>query len=268
MIDESPAGEEFKRVQRGKLDALLALAEAHDCRRVRLLGYFGEASTPCGNCDNCLTNPDTWDGTEAARKLLSCIYRFQHASGIGFGAGHLIDVLRGKVTDKVTQHGHQRLSTFGIGADLDESRWRGVLRQLVALGHVVAQGEYNTLALTDSARAVLKGGVPIVLRVPRAAPPRVRQRKPGGTAVTRASTAAAELDAAALQRFAALKAWRAEVAREHNLPAFVVFHDATLAAMARDQPATHDALAAISGVGAKKLQAYGCEILRVLGAAD
>ena len=264
MIDESPAEEEFKRVQRGKLDALLALAEAHDCRRVRLLAYFGEASTPCGNCDNCLTNPDTWDGTEAARKLLSCIYRFQHQSGIGFGAGHLIDVLRGKVTDKVTQHGHQRLSTFGIGADLDEARWRGVLRQLVALGHVVPEGEYNTLALTDSARAVLKGEVPIVLRLPRAAAPRSRARKAGSMASSRAPAVATDLDPAAQQRFAALKAWRAEIAREHNLPAYVVFHDATLAAMARDRPATLDHLAGISGVGTKKLEAYGRQILRVL----
>ncbi len=265
MIDESPAEEEFKRVQRGKLDALLALAEAHDCRRVRLLGYFGEASTPCGNCDNCLTNPDTWDGTEAARKLLSCIYRFHHQSGIGFGAGHLIDVLRGKVTDKVTQHGHQRLSTFAIGADLDDARWRGVLRQLVALGHVVPEGEYNTLALTDSARTVLKGEVPIVLRLPRAAAPRVRMRKERSGPSARAPAAAAELDATAQARFAALKAWRAEVAREHNLPAYVVFHDATLAAMAREQPGSLGELAGISGVGAKKLEAYGSEILRVLG---
>ncbi len=305
MIDESPADEEFKRVQRGKLDALLALAEAHDCRRVRLLGYFGEtyarqvaapaagppqgghapraterpfqglggseAAQPqawgCMNCDNCLTNPDTWDGTEAARKLLSCIYRFHHTSGIGFGAGHLIDVLRGKVTDKVTQHGHQRLSTFAIGADLDDARWRGVLRQLVALGHVVPEGEYNTLALTDSARAVLKGDVPIVLRLPRAPAPRSRVRKERGAAPARAPAAAAELDAAAQQRFAALKAWRAEVAREHNLPAYVVFHDATLAAMAREQPGSLDELAAISGVGSKKLEAYGPQILRVLGDA-
>ena len=264
MIDESSAEEEFKRVQRGKLDALLALAEAHDCRRVRLLAYFGEASTPCGNCDNCLTHPDTWDGTEAARKLLSCLYRFQHGSGISFGAGHLIDVLRGKVTDKVTQHGHQRLSTFGIGADLDEARWRGVLRQLVALGHVVPEGEYNTLALTDSARAVLKGEVPIVLRLPRAAPPRSRARKAGSMASSRAPSVAADLDPAAQQRYAALKAWRSDIAREHNLPAYVVFHDATLAAMARDRPATLDHLAGISGVGAKKLEAYGQEILRVL----
>ena len=267
MIDESPAEEEFKRVQRGKLDALLALAEAHDCRRVRLLGYFGEASSVCGNCDNCLTNPDTWDGTDAARKLLSCIYRFQHHSGLSFGAGHLIDVLRGKVTEKVTQHGHQGLSTFAIGTDLDDARWRGVLRQLVALGHVVPQGEYNTLALTESAREVLKGEVPIVLRVPRAAAPRTRVRKERGGS-SRTPAAAAELDVVAQQRFAALKAWRAEVAREHNLPAYVVFHDAALAAMAREQPGTLYELAGISGVGAKKLEAYGSEILRVLSANE
>ena len=197
MIDESPAEDEFKRVQRGKLDALLALAEAHDCRRVRLLAYFGESSTPCGNCDNCLQHPETWDGTEAARKLLSCIYRFHHGSGIGFGAGHLIDVLRGKVTDKVTQHRHERLSTFAIGADLDEARWRGVLRQLVALGHVIPEGEYNTLALADSARAVLKGDVPIVLRLPRAATAKSRVRKERAPGSARAPAAARELDASA-----------------------------------------------------------------------
>ena len=267
MIDESTGGEEFKRVQRTKLEGLLALAEAADCRRVRLLGYFGEESAPCGNCDNCLNPPDTWDGTEAARKLLSCIYRIKQSSGIGYGAIHLLDVLRGKVTDKVRQHHHDRLSTFGIGTDLDESRWRGVLRQLVALGHVTTEGEYNTLALTDSARTVLKGEAAIVLRVPREAPPRDRSGRPrkdakGGKTST--SGLAAALDADAQQRFAALKAWRAEVAREHNLPAYVVFHDATLAAMAQQEPTTLDALAMISGVGAKKLEAYGQEILRVL----
>ncbi|MFZ2298698.1 MAG: DNA helicase RecQ, partial [Aquabacterium sp.] len=150
MIDESPAADDFKRIQRGKLDALLALAEAHDCRRVRLLSYFGEDSQPCGNCDNCLRPPATWDGTDAARKLLSCIYRFWQHGQQRFGAGHLIDVLRGKETDKVQQYGHQSLSTFGVGADLSENQWRAVLRQLIALGHVVAEGEYNTLALTDS----------------------------------------------------------------------------------------------------------------------
>jgi ATP-dependent DNA helicase RecQ len=265
MIDDSAAGDEFKRVQRGKLDALLALAEAHDCRRVRLLGYFGEPSAPCGNCDNCLAPPETWDGTEAARKLLSCIYRMQQMSGIGYGAGHLIDVLRGRATDKVSQHRHDRLSTFGIGADLDEPRWRGVLRQLVALGHVTTYGDYNVLALTDSARAVLKGEVPIVLRLPREAPPRTRTRKAreGRSALP----SVAHLDPTAQQRFATLRAWRAEVAREHNLPAYVVFHDATLAAMASEQPTSLDALGRISGVGAKKLEAYGAQILRVLQAA-
>ncbi|MEY3272098.1 MAG: hypothetical protein RLZZ341_999, partial [Pseudomonadota bacterium] len=167
MIDESEAGEDFKRLQRGKLDALLALCEAHDCRRVRLLAYFGEASQPCGNCDNCLNPPATWDATEAARKALSGIYRFRNAAGSGrYGAGHLIDVLRGKRTEKVAQHGHDQLSTWGIGADVSEAQWRGVLRQLIALGHVVAEGEYGTLALTDSARGVLRGEVPVRLRQP------------------------------------------------------------------------------------------------------
>jgi ATP-dependent DNA helicase RecQ len=268
MIDESTGGEEFKRVQRGKLDALLALAEASDCRRVRLLGYFGEHSVRCGNCDNCLVPPDTWDGTEAARKLLSCIYRMHQSSGIGYGAGHLIDVLRGKTTDKMRQHHHDRLSTFGIGSDLDDARWRGVLRQLVALGHVVTQGDYNVLVLTDSARSVLKGEVPIVLRLPREAPPRVRQRKLREPREGRAALpSAAHLEPGAQQRFAALRAWRAEVAKEHNLPAYVVFHDATLASMATEQPASLDALGRISGVGAKKLEAYGAAILRVLGDA-
>jgi ATP-dependent DNA helicase RecQ len=263
MIDDSPAAEEFKRVQRGKLDALLALAEGLDCRRVRLLGYFGQASKPCGNCDNCMTPPTAWDATEAARKALSCIYRFRQHSGLSFGTGHLIDVLRGKVTDKTQQHGHEQLSTFGVGADLSEAQWRGVLRQLIALGHLASAGEYNTLELTESARAVLKGEGSLLLRVP-AEPTRRARAARGGS---RSKTPALPLDDLAAQRFLALKTWRAEVAREHNLPAYVVFHDATLAEMARGQPDSLDALAGISGVGAKKLQAYGSEILRVLQAA-
>ncbi|WP_295641522.1 DNA helicase RecQ [uncultured Methylibium sp.] len=268
MIDESPAGDEFKRLQRGKLDALLALAEAHDCRRVRLLGYFGEHSQPCGNCDNCLSPPEVWDGTEAARKLLSCILRFgQHGRGPrSFGAGHLIDVLRGKATEKVAQYGHDSLSTFGIGADLAEPQWRSVLRQLVALGHVVSEGEYNTLALTDSARAVLKGEVPILLRVAREAPARGRKPRGGGTS-GKAAGAPADLDAAAQARYEALRAWRSEVAREHNLPSYIVFSNATLAEMARRAPASLAELGEVGGVGEKKLEAYGREILRVLEAA-
>jgi len=264
MIDESEAGEDFKRLQRAKLDALLALCEAHDCRRVRLLAYFGEASEPCGNCDNCLHPPATWDATEAARKALSGIYRFRNAAGSGrYGAGHLIDVLRGRRTEKVAQHGHDSLSTWGIGADVSEAQWRLVLRQLIALGHVVAEGEYGTLALTDSARAVLRGEVPVTLRQPPEATPRGRTRKAAGGG-SAGKPPPLPLDDEATERFLRLKAWRAEVAREHNLPAYVVFHDATLAEMAREQPASLAALGTISGVGAKKLEAYGEEILRLL----
>jgi ATP-dependent DNA helicase RecQ len=267
MIDDSPAGDEFKQLQRGKLDALLTLAEAADCRRVRLLAYFGEHSGPCGNCDNCLVPPATWDATEAARMALSTVYRFRQHSGLSFGAGHLIDVLRGKRTDKVEQYGHHSLSTFGVGAELSENQWRAVLRQLVALGHVVAEGEYNTLSLTDSARAVLKGEVTLTLREAAEAPRRQkgvgagRQAKNGSG---KPSATAADLSGDALARYADLKTWRAEVARAHNLPAYVVFHDATLADMARIAPQTLGELGGISGVGAKKLQAYGEQILSVL----
>jgi len=275
MIDESDAEEDFKRLQRGKLDALLGLSEAHDCRRVRLLSYFGQPSQPCGNCDNCLHTPETWDATEAARKALSCIYRFrQSPSGPpSFGAGHLIDVLRGKQTDKVTQFDHTHLSTFGIGADISEAQWRSVLRQLVSLGHLRTEGEYNTLALTDSAREVLRGEVPVKLRVAIESAGRVRrssrsrQRGTGASASGAAGSkapAALALDAPATARFDNLRAWRAEVAREHNLPAYIVFHDATLAEMARQQPTTLDELSGISGVGSKKLEAYGEDLLRLL----
>ncbi|MBX9716719.1 MAG: HRDC domain-containing protein, partial [Burkholderiaceae bacterium] len=275
MIDDSPAGEEFKRGQVGKLEALLALAESHDCRRVRLLAYFGEASRPCTGlqnaCDNCLNPPVTWNATEAARKALSCIYRFHQNGGQRFGAGHLIDVLRGKVTDKVTQHGHATLSTFGVGADVSEGQWRAVLRQLIALGYLCTEGEYHTLELTPDAREVLRGEVQLLLRE-TTAPAAGAARRGKGTsrgaakAGDRNKPPPVPLDAASVERFAALKAWRAEVAREHNLPAYVVFHDATLAEMARMQPQSLDDMAQISGVGAKKLEAYGREILRVLSA--
>ncbi|MBP6339423.1 MAG: DNA helicase RecQ [Vitreoscilla sp.] len=269
MIDESTAEEDFKRLQRGKLDALLAMCESLDCRRVRLLNYFGETSQPCGNCDNCLHPPARWDATEAARKALSCIYRCHQHSGFGFGAVHLIDVLRGTSTDKTRQRGHESLSTFGIGRDLSEQQWRGVIRQLVALGHVVSEGEYNTLALADSARAVLRGDVPIELREPREPTPRTRGRSKASASVSgkpKVPSVAATLDDAGQRRFAALKVWRSEVAKEHNLPAYIVFNDATLAQMAAEAPHTLEALAGISGVGAKKLDAYGREIIRVLDA--
>ena len=273
MIDESPANEEFKRNQRGKLDALLTLAEAHDCRRVRLLAYFGEPSERCAAhqnaCDNCLTPPATWDATEAARKALSCIYRFHQNRGQRFGAGHLIDVLRGKATEKVAQYGHESLSTFGVGADVSEAQWRVVLRQLIALGYLQTEGEYNTLELTATAREVLRGDVQMLLRQPSDTPKRGGGRASAGAKTTRGARAKDKappipLDADSLGRFEALKAWRAEVAREHNLPAYIVFHDAALAEMAQAAPDSLDALGQISGVGAKKLEAYGSEILRVL----
>jgi ATP-dependent DNA helicase RecQ len=265
MIDESPAGEDFKQVMRGKLDALLALAEATDCRRVRLLGYFGEASTPCGNCDNCLNPPQIWDGTEAARKLLSTIYRVQQQSGISFGAGHVMDIVRGKQTEKVAQFGHQRLSTFGIGAHFSETQLRGVLRQLIATGALAVDGQaFNTLKLTDGSRGVLKGETPVRLRESVSLPPASRRRKAAAKA---APAVAAGLTDSGQARFAALKAWRAEVARAHNLPAYVIFHDATLAAIAALTPRTLHDLQGISGIGAKKLEAYGADVLRVVGVA-
>jgi ATP-dependent DNA helicase RecQ len=263
MIDESPAGEDFKRTQQKKLDALLAIAEAYDCRRVRLLGYFGEQSQPCGNCDNCLTPPAVWDATEPARKALSCVYRFYQNGGQRFGVGHLIDVLRGKESEKVSQYDHQRLSTFGIGADLSESEWRAVIRQLVALGHLHAEGEFNTLMLTASARPLLRGETTLLVLKP-SAKKRNREKKVRESSRGTRGSAPSPLDAVQQARFEALKAWRSSVARERNLPAYVVFHDATLSEMARRKPRSLDELRTISGVGEKKIEVYGAEILGVL----
>jgi len=268
MIDESPAGEEFKQGLRGKLDALLGLAEATDCRRVRLLAYFGERlgdgpGYRCRNCDNCLNPPEVWDGTDAARKLLSTIYRIQQSSGMSFGAGHVMDIVRGKTTEKVSQHGHASLSTFGIGADFSEIQLRGVLRQLIALGAVSVDAQaFNTLQLTGQSRSVLRGEVQVQLRESVSTPVSRKSKRPGaGSAVVKAPIA---LDGEGLVRYAALKAWRAEVAREHNLPAYVIFHDATLAAIAKRAPQTLDDLQGISGIGVKKLEAYAQEVLRVV----
>ncbi|WP_435370767.1 DNA helicase RecQ [Hydrogenophaga intermedia] len=264
MIDDSPAPDEFKQVLRGKLDALLALAEASDCRRVRLLRYFGEDSAPCGNCDNCLNPPELFDATEAARKLLSCIYRVQQASGHGYGAGHIMDILRGKSTEKVLANGHERLSTFGIGADWSETQWRALLRQLIAIEAVrVDDAPYNTLHLADGARAVLKGEAEVRLRLlAERAPTRsrsARARPPVGDD-------GAPLSLAERDCLDALKAWRAQVAKEHNLPAYVIFHDATLRAIAQRRPTDVADLDGISGIGEKKRAAYGEAVLAVVSA--
>ena len=259
MIDESPAEETFKQVMRGKLDALLALAEATDCRRVRLLSYFDEASAPCGNCDNCLNPPAVWDGTDAARKLLSTVFRAEQHSGFSFGSGHIMDIVRGKATEKVSQYGHAKLSTFGIGANFSEVQLRGVLRQLIAMGALNVQGQvFNTLQLTEGSRAVLRGEISVLLResVSQKAEKRSRKSQAPGPA-------AANLSQEALVRYINLKAWRAEVAKEHNLPAYVIFHDATLALIASADPQNLNDLNGISGIGAKKLEAYGQEVLQV-----
>ena len=259
MIDESPAEEDFKHLLRGKLDALLALAEATDCRRVRLLSYFDESSQPCGNCDNCLNPPAVWDGTDAARKLLSTVFRAEQHSGFSFGSGHIMDIVRGKSTEKVSQYGHAKLSTFGLGANFSEAQLRGVLRQLIAMGALSVQGQvFNTLQLTEGSRAVLRGEVQVLLRESVSQKPEKRSRKPQAV-----GPAAANLNQDAMVRYINLKAWRAEVAKEHNLPAYVIFHDATLAHIAAADPQNLEDLQGISGIGVKKLEAYGQEVLQV-----
>ena len=266
MIDEGEAEQAFKAILRGKLDALLALAEATDCRRQRLLAYFGEASGPCGNCDNCLQPPALWDGTDAARKLLSTIYRVHQKSALTFGAGHIIDVLRGKDSDKVRQYGHESISTFGVGAQYSEAQLKAIMRQLLATGalglHKVTSENsghvFDTLTLTDASRAVLQGQVQVLLRESLAA---TRTRRPKATP---ANVAAQDLGPDAQARFINLKAWRSEVAKAHDLPAYVIFNDATLVGIAQRNPQTLADLHGISGIGAKKLEAYGTEVLRVI----
>ena len=266
MIDEGEAEQAFKAILRGKLDALLALAEATDCRRQRLLAYFGEASGPCGNCDNCLQPPALWDGTDAARKLLSTIYRVHQKSALTFGAGHIIDVLRGKDSDKVRQYGHESISTFGVGAQYSEAQLKAIMRQLLATGalglHKVTSENsghvFDTLTLTDASRAVLQGQVQVLLRESLAA---TRTRRPKATL---ANVAAQDLGPDAQARFINLKAWRSEVAKAHDLPAYVIFNDATLVGIAQRNPQTLADLHGISGIGTKKLEAYGTEVLRVI----
>jgi ATP-dependent DNA helicase RecQ len=247
MIDESEAGEAHKRIQAAKLDAMLGLCETAECRRVRLLGYFGEASGPCGNCDTCLDPPATFDGTEVAQQLLSCVYR----SGQRFGALHVIDVLRGDATAKVAQRGHDRLSTFGIGAARSGREWRAIVRQCIALGLLqVDHDAYGALRLTPASRAVLKGEQRVALRTWKE-----------GRRIARSKVPREKMSPEHHILFERLRAWRAEAARSHGVPAYVIFHDATLAEIARARPASLDALRGISGVGARKLEAYGADIV-------
>ncbi len=245
LIEQSEGSEEFRRISFAKLDALLGLCETAGCRRVRLLDYFGEASRPCGNCDTCLEPPETWDATEAARKALSAIYR----TGQRFGAVHLIDVLRGKATERVLQWDHDKLAVFGVGADLDEPTWRNVFRQLVALGYARPDHDaYGALRLTAASRPVLRGELGVELRRPSQKKKSKRKTQ-------------AHADDPLLAR---LKAWRMEQARSQSVPPYVVFHDATLSAIAAAQPRDLGGLSTIPGIGARKLERYGPSLLDLL----
>jgi len=256
MIEQSESSEERKRLERRKLDSLLGYCESTVCRRHLLLAGFGEIyARQCNNCDNCLEPPQCWDATIEAQKALSCVAR----TGQRFGTAHVIDVLRGADTEKITQHGHARLSTFGIGADIDAKQWRGVFRQLVAAGVLDIDTEgYGALRLTEASRPVLRGEQKVELR-------REIERKREKTSRTvRASVAAADLAPHAMPRFDALRLLRARLAREQNVPAYVIFHDATLRAIAADAPRDLSSLGRISGVGASKLERYGTLVLDTL----
>ncbi len=252
MIDESEADETHKRVSSAKLDALLGLCETTACRRVRLLAYFGEASTPCGNCDTCLEPPQTWDGSEAVRKALSCVYR----TGQRFGAGHVIDVLLGKQGERMRQWQHDQLSTFGIGADIPEQEWRGIFRQMVALGLLAVDHTHGALQLTEAARPVLKGEQAVALR---------RMETKQKIAKPKSRKIDADLDAGEQSLWEQLRAWRAETAKAHGVPAYVILHDATLLALVRERPQTRTDLARIPGIGAHKLETYGEALVGILG---
>jgi len=255
MIDMSDASEEYKRVSVAKLDALLGLCETAGCRRVRLLDYFGEASAPCGNCDTCLAPPETYDATSAAQKALSAIYR----TGQRFGAVHLIDVLRGKAGPRIARWEHDKLSVFGIGEDVDETAWRGVFRQLVAMGFVRVDHEgHGALRLTEASRPVLKGTQQVWMRRAVARARSTRRPHRAGSAPTADLSAS---DSVLLER---LKAWRLTESRTQSVPAFVILHDKTLAEIARQRPPDLVALHEIAGIGTTKLERYGAALVGIV----
>ncbi len=264
MIEQSEAGEERKQLERRKLDQLLSYCESMRCRRHVLLAAFGEtyipvgaseeaAGQPCGNCDNCLQPSESWDATQAARKALSCVYR----TGQRFGVAHLVDVLRGGDGDRIRQFGHDKLSTYGIGRDLDANAWRGVFRQLVAAGWLDVDHEgYGGLRLTDTSRAVLTGGQTVMLRKDIAA--KKKRERDGGA---RTGVGVEPQD---LPLFQALRDMRARLAKEQNLPAYVIFHDSTLRMIAEQRPESMGELGRIGGIGVAKLERYGAEVLEVV----
>jgi ATP-dependent DNA helicase RecQ len=256
LIDQSDASDDYKRVATAKLDALLGLCETAGCRRVRLLAYFGEQSAPCGNCDTCNAPPETWDATLAAQKALSAIYR----TGQRFGAVHLIDVLRGRQGERVQRWGHDRLAVFGVGEELDDAAWRGVFRQLVALGYArVDHDAFGALKLTEASRAVLRGERRVEMRRAVAAPRRARAARQGA--------APADLPPADAELLGRLKAWRLAEARAQGVPAYVILHDATLVDIARRRPRDRETLAAVGGIGTAKLARYGEALLELVARA-
>jgi ATP-dependent DNA helicase RecQ len=258
LIDSSAGDEAHRRRQSQHLDAMLALCETVGCRRVQMLGYFGEQSEPCGNCDTCLTPPEAWDGTIAAQKLLSAVYRLRNERRQRFGAGHVIDILLGKQTPKVMQHGHDTLTVFGIGTDLRDTEWRGIVRQLLAQGLLAVEGDYGTLVLTDASAQVLRKQRPVMLRREPERPPKAPRARKAGTV--------ADLPAQALPVFERLRAWRSERAKDQGVPAYVVFSDATLREIATTLPSSLAGLSEVSGIGETKLARYGQQVLDVLGA--
>ncbi|MEU7977307.1 DNA helicase RecQ [Micromonospora sp. NPDC049081] len=260
MIETSDGDLAHRRNLATHLDAMLALCETVRCRRVQLLEYFGQPGTAdCGNCDTCLTPPETWDGTVAAQKLLSTVYRLDRERNQRFGAGHCIDILLGKQNDKISQYSHDALSTFGIGTELREAEWRGVVRQLLAEGLLAVEGDYGTLALTEASADVLARRRTVTMRREPEKVASTRSAKPRG-----AATVVAELSPAAGSLFERLRAWRGATAKEQGVPAYVIFHDATLRQIATDSPTSLAELSRISGVGENKLAKYGESILTVL----
>ncbi|AKU23656.1 DNA helicase RecQ [Massilia sp. NR 4-1] len=255
MIDESEADENFKRVLGTKLDSMLGLCETLSCRRVRLLDYFGEQASPCGNCDTCLIPPVSFDGTVPVQKLLSAIYRVDQR----FAAGHVIDVLRGMESERIKTWHHDSLSVFGIGADRSEQEWRAILRQVIALGLVTVDHEqFSSLKLTDAARPVLKGGQKVQLRQYQKP---VKQKRAAAAPKGYVETDLTPQEQAIFDK---LRWWRVETARAHSVPAYVIFVDATLREIAKAQPTSLDQMRGISGVGEKKLASYGEEIVELI----
>ncbi len=262
MIAQSESADERKRVERQKLESLLAYAEATHCRRELLLAAFGEDyHGPCGNCDNCLEPPKTWDATVPAQKALSCVYR----SGQRFGSGHVISILRGEDSTRMSDLGHDRLSTFGIGADMDEKQWRSVFRQLLAMGLLEADAEgFGTLRLTKTSRDVLTGNQSVRLRED-ARPVRASRKRRDSQLVTGGSLG---VEAYEQPLWDELRKLRTQLARQHGVPPYVIFHDATLLAMLRALPSNEAELSSISGVGEAKLKRYGQDFLAVINAQE